>query len=94
MFQSAKELFDALDQPQILTEVTNELLNLDELPSTATQADLNNMLVHLHNRLAQGDDIIIEEISGKPVTTQEFDAWVEKNFGEYSANLYKESISK
>ena len=40
------------------------------------------------------EDIVVEIFADKVITPAEFTAWVEDNFTEYSANLFKKTIDE
>ncbi len=94
MVQNEKELLEAIKhQHHISKEITDTLIELDQLPSTGTQVYLNDLIVELYKRVVDvNDDITVDIFADKVITPAEFTNWVEDNFTEYSANLFKESI--
>ena len=51
------------------------------------------MIVELYKRVVDvNDDIVVEEFGDKVMTSADYTKWVEDNFTEYSANMFKESI--
>lgn len=94
MINNEKELLENIKhQHHITKEITDTLIELDQLPSTGTQVFLNDLIVTLYKRVMDGsDDIVVEEFGDKVMTSKEFTKWVEDNFTEYSTNLFKESI--
>lgn len=93
MVKSQNELFEALSKEKVIKkEITDTLLELDVLPSVATQAYMNDLLYDLYKRVLN-EDINIEVISGSNKTTSdELCQWVINNFTEYSSNMFMESI--
>lgn len=96
MVKTQQELFDAIKyQHSIGKEITDTLIELDQLPSTGTQVYLNDLLVELYNRVIDTeDDIIVEEFKDKVITDKEFIDWVDSNFTNYSANFFRKTITK
>ncbi len=94
MVKSEKELLEAIKhEHHISKEITDTLVELDQLPSTGTQVFLNEIIVELYKRVVDAnDDIIVEVFGDKVMTSAEFTKWVEDNFTEYSAKLFKDSI--
>ncbi len=94
MVKSEKELLEAIKhEHHISQEITDTLIELDQLPSTGTQVFLNELIVELYKRVVDSnDDVIVEVFGDKVMTSQDFTKWVDDNFTEYSANLFKESI--
>ena len=94
MVKNEKELLEAIKHEHHITrEITDTLIELDQLPSTGTQVFLNDLIVALYKRVVDvNDDIVVEIFADKVITPKEFTAWVEDNFTEYSANLFKKSI--
>ncbi len=94
MVKNEKELLEAIKhQHHISKEITDTLIELDQLPSTGTQVYLNDLIVELYNRVVDvNDDITVDIFADKVITPEEFTKWVDDNFTEYSANLFKESI--
>ena len=94
MINNEKELLENVKhQHHITKEVTDTLIELDQLPSTGTQVFLNDIIVALYKRVMDGaDDVIVEEFGDKVMTSKDFIKWVEDNFTEYSTNLFKKSI--
>ena len=77
----------------ITKEITDTLIELDQLPSTGTQVYLNDIIVHLYKRVVdKDDDVIVEEFGDKVMTSEDFIKWVDDNFTTYSADLFKKSI--
>lgn len=96
MVKTQKELFDAIKyQHTIGKEITDTLIELDQLPSTGTQVYLNDLLVELYNRVVdKNDDITVEVFNDKVITDKEFIEWVDSNFTNYSANFFRKTITK
>ena len=94
MINNEKELLENIKhQHHITKEITDTLIELDQLPSTGTQVFLNDLIVTLYKRVMDGsDDIVVETFGDKVMTSKEFTKWVEDNFTEYSTKLFKESI--
>ncbi len=94
MVNNEKELLEAIKHEHTISkEITDTLIELDQLPSTGTQVYLNDLIVTLYKRVVDvNDDIVVEIFADKVITPKEFTEWVEKNFTEYSANLFKDSI--
>ncbi len=94
MVKSEKELMEAVKhQHDIDKEITDTLIELDNLPSTGTQVYLNEILVELYKRVMDGkDDVVIEAFGKNVISSEEFIKWIEDNFTEYSAHLFKSSI--
>ena len=94
MVKNEKELLEAIKHEHHITkEITDTLIELDQLPSTGTQVYLNDLIVSLYKRVVDvNDDITVDIFADKVITAQEFTKWIEDNFTEYSANLFKESI--
>ena len=94
MVKNEQELLEAIkDEHHITKEITDTLIELDQLPSTGTQVFLNDLIVALYKRVVDvNDDIVVEIFADKVITPKEFTAWVEDNFTEYSANLFKKTI--
>lgn len=85
-----RELYRIMDEEENITDdVVNILKELDVLPSVTTQASLNKMLVAVHDRLLNGEKVVI---SGKTMTVNDFNMWVHNTFEAYSANMYKNTI--
>ena len=96
MVKNEKELLEAIKhEHRISKEITDTLIELDQLPSTGTQVFLNDLIVALYKRVVDvNDDIVVEIFADKVITPKEFTAWVEDNFTEYSANLFKKTIEE
>lgn len=94
MVNNEKELLEAIKHEHHITkEITDTLIELDQLPSTGTQVYLNDLIVTLYKRVVDvNDDITVDIFADKVITAEEFKKWIEDNFTEYSANLFKESI--
>ncbi len=94
MVNNEKELLEAIKHEHHITkEITDTLIELDQLPSTGTQVYLNDLIVTLYKRVVDvNDDITVDIFADKVITAEEFTKWIEDNFTEYSANLFKESI--
>ena len=94
MVKDEKQLLEAIKHEHHITkEITDTLIELDQLPSTGTQVYLNELIVELYKRVVdRSDDVIVEEFGDKVMTSEDFTKWVEDNFTTYSANLFKESI--
>ena len=89
-------LYEAIEHfKRIDDSVTSVLLELDVMASTTTQAALNDLVVELGNRVKNEDDIVIDAInSEKPATFEEYNTWVEDNFTEYSAKMYRDTLEE
>ena len=84
-----QELFRVISEENVITkEVIDILLELDSTASVTTQASLEELLSILYHRLEE-EDISIDDI-GDHVTCEEFKAWVEDNFDDYSVKLFEE----
>ena len=96
MVKNEKELLEAVKHEHHITkEITDTLIELDQLPSTGTQVFLNDIIVELYKRVVdRSDDVIVEVFGDKVMDSSDFKKWVEDNFTEYSANLFKDSIEK
>lgn len=96
MVKTENELMEAVKYDHHITkEITDTLIELDALPSTGTQVYLNDILVGMYNRVVDAnDDVIIEVLSKDVMTSKGFIEWVENNFTEYSAKMFKESVGK
>ena len=94
MVKNEKELLEAIKhEHHISKEITDTLIELDQLPSTGTQVFLNDLIVTLYKRVMDGsDDVVVEVFGDKVMTSVEFTKWVEDNFTEYSTKLFKDSI--
>ncbi len=94
MVNNEKELLEAIKHEHHITkEITDTLIELDQLPSTGTQVYLNDLIVTLYKRVVDvNDDITVDIFADKVITAEEFTKWIEDNFTEYSANMFKESI--
>lgn len=96
MVKNEKELLEAIKhQHHISKEITDTLVELDQLPSTGTQVYLNDLIVELYKRVVdQSDDIVVEEFGDKVMTAGDYTKWVEDNFTTYSADMFKNSIGR
>ncbi len=96
MVKNEKELLEAIKHEHHITkEITDTLIELDQLPSTGTQVYLNDLIVELYKRVVDvNDDIVVEIFDQKVISPKEFIAWVDDNFTTYSANLFKETIAE
>lgn len=94
MVNSEKELLEAIKHEHHITkEITDTLIELDQLPSTGTQVYLNDLIVTLYRRVVDvNDDITVDIFADKVIKPEEFIKWIDDNFTEYSATLFKESI--
>ncbi|MBR1857156.1 MAG: hypothetical protein IJ803_08825 [Oribacterium sp.] len=94
MVKNEKELLEAIKhQHNISREITDTLIELDQLPSTGTQVYLNDLLTTLHKRVVdRSDDIVVEAFGDKVMESADFVKWVDDNFTEYSADLFRKSI--
>ncbi len=94
MVKNEKELLEAIKHEHHITkEITDTLIELDQLPSTGTQVFLNDLVVELYKRVVDvNDDITVDIFADKVISPAEFTKWVEDNFTEYSANLFKKSV--
>ena len=99
-----QELFRIVSEENVISkEVIDILLELDSTASVTTQASLEELLSALYNRLDE-EDISIDDIDamsrkipqisdldiGDHVTKEEFKAWVDDNFDDYSAKIFDE----
>ena len=92
MIKTYNELYKFLaESNEIKQDVIDILFELDGTGSMVTQASLNDILKDLYNRL-ETDSISIEGI-GYNVSQESFAAWVDDNFDDYTANLFKKTIS-
>ena len=92
MIKTYNELYKFLaESNNIEQDVIDILFELDGTGSMVTQASLNDILKDLYNRL-ETDSISIEGI-GYNVSQESFAAWVDDNFDDYTANLFKKTIS-
>ena len=96
MVKNEKELLEAIKhQHHITKEITDTLIELDQLPSTGTQVFLNDLIVELYKRVVDvNDDIVVDIFDQKVISPKEFAGWVDDNFTEYSANLFKKSVDE
>ena len=96
MVQNEKELLEAIKHEHHITkEITDTLIELDQLPSTGTQVFLNDLIVELYKRVVDvNDDIVVEIFDQKVITPKEFISWVDDNFTAYSADLFKKTIEE
>jgi hypothetical protein len=96
MVKNEQELLEAIKhQHHITKEITDTLIELDQLPSTGTQVYLNDLLVALYKRVVDvSDDITVDVFEQKVISPQEFTSWVEDNFTTYSADLFKKTIAE
>ncbi len=86
-----QELFRIVSEENVISrEVVDILLELDSTASVTTQASLEELLKILYDRLEE-EDISIDDI-GDHVTKEEFQAWVEDNFDDYSVKLFDEEV--
>ncbi len=94
MVKNEKELLEAIKhEHHISKEITDTLIELDQLPSTGTQVYLNDLIVTLYNRVVDvNDDITVDIFANKVIAPEEFIQWVDDNFTEYSAGLFKKTI--
>jgi hypothetical protein len=94
MVKDEKQLLEAIKhEHHISKEITDTLIELDQLPSTGTQVYLNELIVTLYKRVVdRSDDIIVEVFGDKVMDSADFTKWVEENFTEYSTNMFKKSI--
>ena len=77
---------------RITKECTDIMRELDSTASVATQAELNELLTGVYERLAE-EAVIVEEIdSENAVSKEQFAAWVKENFDSYSAKMFGESV--
>ena len=91
MIKTYNELYKFLaESNEIEQDVIDILFELDGTGSMVTQASLNDILKDLYNRLAT-DSISIEGL-GYNVSQESFAAWVDDNFDDYTANLFKKTI--
>lgn len=90
------DLAKYIDNEKILTtDVTNILKELDILPSTTTQAALNDYLVVIGNRILNKEEIILAEYcETRTILIEEYEHWLESNFTEYSYNMYKNTMKE
>ncbi|SFB73476.1 hypothetical protein [Butyrivibrio sp. YAB3001] len=96
MVKNEKELLEAIKHEHHITkEITDTIIELDQLPSTGTQVFLNDLIVTLYNRVVDvNDDVIVEIFDQKVITPDEFIGWIDDNFTTYSADMFKKSIGK
>lgn len=89
-------LYEAIEHfKRIDDSVTSVLLELDVMTSTTTQAALNDLIVELGNRVKDEADIVIDAIdSEKPATFEDYNTWIDDNFTEYSADMYRDTLKK
>ncbi len=96
MVNNEKELLEAIKHHHHITkEITDTLIELDQLPSTGTQVFLNELIVNLYNRVVDvSDDIVVEIFGEKVISPEEFTKWIDDNFTEYSSDLFKKTIAE
>ena len=96
MVKNEQELLEAIKhQHHITKEITDTLIELDQLPSTGTQVFLNDLVSALYKRVVDvNDDIVVDIFDQKVISPKEFIGWVDDNFTEYSANLFKKTIEE
>lgn len=91
---SPEELFKLIESGDSLTvEMENILLELDTTNSVTTQAELNDLLVKLYERLKKGDHIRSER-TGEFLLVNDFINWVNTEFTDYSSNMFTETIAE
>lgn len=94
MVGTVNELRNAITNAKVIKkEITDTLLELDTLPSVGTQADLNDMLVELYDRIKSNEEITFE-IFNKVITTEEYIRWIENEFTTYSSKLFIGTINE
>ena len=94
MVGTVNELRNAITNVKVIKkEITDTLLELDTLPSVGTQADLNDMLVELYDRIKSNEEITFE-IFNKVITTEEYIQWIENEFTTYSSKLFIDTINE
>ena len=91
---SPEELFKLIESGDSLTvEMENILLELDTTNSVTTQAELNDLLVKLYERLKKGDHIRSER-TGELLLVNVFINWVNTEFTDYSSKMFTETIEE
>ena len=78
-------------ETRITQEMTDIFVELDETNSVSTQAELNHMLVKLYKRLGD-EEIVIERFGDRPATPEEFAAWIDEDFDDYTTKLFHKDI--
>lgn len=87
MINSTNELYKILESSMdISAEVVKTLMDLDTLPSTTTQAFLNDRLVTLYNRIGN------ITIQNNKMSKTQFIEWIKDNFTEYSYNMLVDTL--
>jgi len=94
--QSFNELYKVVSNNDIIESyITDALKELDILPSTTTQAALNDVLVALGKRLENNENIIIQDINKENAATlEEYNKYLEDKFTTYSYNMYRDTMRK
>ena len=86
-----QKLFETMEKStEIKKEVTDILLELDGTASVTTQASLEELVGTLYRRL-KDEEITIEALGG-PATQEQFKAWIEENFDDYSVKLFEQDL--
>ena len=92
MVKTVEELYNGIEKDTIISkEITDTLLELDVLPSIGTQASLNDMLEIIYNRIKSGEQLKFE-CTNQYMNKESFIDWVQREFTEYSANMFSNII--
>jgi len=92
MVQSQQELVNAIKNDKVIKkEITDTLMELDVMPSTGTQAYLNDLLIDIYNRVNNKDDTVEIEVLDE-TTSEKLIEFINNNFTTYSAKLFRQSI--
>lgn len=86
------ELYNTINNSEVINYETEAvLLELDETPSTATQAYLNGLLHNLYSRIINGNTVRLES-SHEAFTGESFIEWVHNNFTKYSSDMFDRTM--
>ena len=89
-----EKLYHAVEREAVITkEMTDIFLELDVTASVTTQAELNNLLIKLYQRLKE-QDIVVELFGDGPCEPQVLKNWVCENMDNYTVGLFLEGIGE
>lgn len=93
MIDSIQKLREALANSNTISkEITETLVEFNNIGSVTSLADLNTMLIELYTRIHNKETIVFEVSNNSEMTETKFIDWIENNFTEYTVKNFKKTI--
>lgn len=93
MINSIQELRETLAKSNTISkEITDTLVEFNNIGSMTSLADLNTMLIDLYTRIHNKEAVVFEVNNNSEMTEAKFIDWIENNFTEYTVKNFKKTI--